>query len=40
MPTAVGEMNETAISIERLREAANKIKSGKAPGQDESPVEC
>ena len=32
------ELNETATSIEKRREAMNEMKSGKAPGMDEFPV--
>ena len=27
------DLNETAISLEEVREAVNEMKSGKAPGQ-------
>ena len=33
-------MNERTISLEEVREAVNKMKSGKAPGLDGYPVEC
>ena len=33
-------MNERAILLEEVREAVNEMKSGKAPGLDEFPVEC
>ena len=33
-------MNETAISLEELRDTVNEIKSGEAPGLDGLPVEC
>ena len=37
---ALGDLNERAISLEEVGEAVNEIKSGKAPGPDEFPVEC
>ena len=33
-------MNERTISLEEVREAVNKMKSGKAPGLDGYPVAC
>ena len=36
----LGDLNERAISLEEVREAVNKMKSGKAPGLDGFPVEC
>ena len=36
----LGDLNERAISMEEVREAVNEMKSGKAPGLDEFPVEC
>ena len=36
----LGELNETAISIEEVRETVNEMKPGKAPGLDGFPVEC
>ena len=37
---ALGDLNERAISLEKVGEAVNEMKSGKAPGLDEFPVEC
>ena len=34
----LGEVNESAISIEEVREAVKEMKLGKAPGLDEFPV--
>ena len=36
----LGDLNERAISLEEVEEAANEMKSGKAPGLDGFPVEC
>ena len=36
----LGDLNERAISLEEVRVAVNEMKSGKAPGLDEFPVEC
>ena len=36
---ALGDLNERAISLEEVGEAANEMKSGKAPGLDGFPVE-
>ena len=36
----LGDLNERAISLEEVGEEVNDIKSGKAPGLDEFPVEC
>ena len=36
----LGDLNESAISLEKLGEAVNEMKSGKAPGLDGFPVEC
>ena len=36
----LGDLNERAISLKKVREAVSEMKSGKAPGQDEFPVEC
>ena len=36
----LGEFNERAISLEEVGEAVNEMKSGKASGLDEFPVEC
>ena len=36
----LGDLNETAISLEEVREAVNEMKSGKAPGLDGFQVEC
>ena len=36
----LGDLKERAISLEEVREAVNKMKSGKAPGPDGFPVEC
>ena len=36
----LGDLNERAISSEEVREAVNEMKSGKAPGLGEFPVEC
>ena len=36
----LGDFNERAISLEKVWEAVNEIKSGKAPGLDGFPVEC
>ena len=33
-------MNQSAISIEEVREAVKAMKLGKAPGLSEFPVEC
>ena len=33
----LGELNERAISIEEVREAANDMKSGKSPEEDGFP---
>ena len=35
----LGDLNERAIALEEVHEA-NELKSGKAPGLDEFPVEC
>ena len=35
-----GDLNETAISLEEVRDAVNEIKSGEAPGLDGLLVEC
>ena len=35
-----GDLNERAISLEEVRKEMNEIKSGKAPGPNEFPVEC
>ena len=37
---ALGDLDERAISLEEVREAANEMKSGKAPGMDGIKVEC
>ena len=34
------ELNEREISIKEVREVANEMKLGKAPGLDGFPVEC
>ena len=34
------DLNERAISLEKVGEAVNKMKSGEAPGLDGFPVEC
>ena len=36
----LGDLNERAISLKEVGEAVNEMKSGKAPGVDEFPVEC
>ena len=36
----LGDLNESAISLEEVWEAVNEMKSGKAPGLDGFPVEC
>ena len=36
----LGDLNERAISLEEVRKAVNKMRSGKAPGLDGFPVEC
>ena len=36
----LGDLNETAISLEEVGEAVNEMKSGKAPGLNGFPVEC
>ena len=37
----LGDLNEREISIQKVREAVNEMKSGKAPGLDGFPVlEC
>ena len=36
----LGDLNERAISLEEVWEAVNEMKSGKASGLDEFPVEC
>ena len=36
----LGDLNERAISLQEVGKAVNKMKSGKAPGQDEFRVEC
>ena len=36
----LGNWNERAISFEEVSQAVNKMKSGKAPGQDGFPVRC
>ena len=36
----LGDLHERAISLEEVREAANEMRSGKAPGLDGFPVEC
>ena len=36
----LGDMNEGAILLEKVREGVNEMKSGKAPGLDRFPVEC
>ena len=36
----LGELNERAISIEKVRETVNEMISGEAPGLDGFPVEC
>ena len=36
----LGDLNERAISLEKVGEAVNEIKSGKAPGLYGFPVEC
>ena len=35
----LGDLNERVIPLEEVGEAVNEMKSGKAPGLDESPVE-
>ena len=35
----LGDLNGRAISLVEVREAANEMKSGKAPGLDGFPVE-
>ena len=34
------DLNERAISLVKVSEAVNEMKSGKAPGLDGFPVEC
>ena len=36
----LGDLNETAISFDKVGDAVNEMKSGKAPGLDGFPVEC
>ena len=36
----LGDLNESAISLEEVGEAVNEVKSGKAPMLDGFPVEC
>ena len=36
----LGNLNESAMSLEEVGEAVNEMKSGKAPGLDGFPVEC
>ena len=36
----LGDLNERAISLKEVGEAANEMKSDKAPEQDGFPVEC
>ena len=36
----LGDFNERAISLEKVVQAVNEMKSGKAPGLDGFPVEC
>ena len=36
----LGDLNETAISLEAVGEAVNEMKSGKDPGLDGFQVEC
>ena len=36
----LGDFNKRAILLEEVREAANEMKSGKAPGLDGFPVKC
>ena len=36
----LGELNERAISIDKVREAVNEMKSSKVPGLNGFPVEC
>ena len=36
----LGDLNERAVSLEEVREAVNEMRSGKAQGLDEIPVEC
>ena len=36
----LGDLNERAISLEKVGEAVNEMKSGKTPGLDGFPVEC
>ena len=36
----LGDLNETAMSLEEVGEAVNEMKSGEAPGLDGFPVEC
>ena len=36
----LGDLNERAISLEEVMEAVNEMKSRKAPGLDEFPMEC
>ena len=36
----IGRLNERAISLDEVGEAANEMKSGKAPRLNGYPVEC
>ena len=36
----LGDLNERAISLEKVWEAVNEMKSGKVPGLDGFPEEC
>ena len=36
----LGDLNETAISLKEVGDSVNEMKSGKALGLDEFPVEC
>ena len=36
----MGELNKSTLSTEEVREAANEMKSGKAPGLVGFPVNC
>ena len=36
----LGDLIERAISLEKVWEAVNEMRSGKAPGLDGFPVEC
>ena len=36
----LGDLNERAISLDKVGEAVNEMKSSKAPGLDEFTVEC